>query len=240
MSGPRRIAYGEHRSQFVEWTPVREARGVVVVIHGGFWRAAYDLALGRPLAEDLAARGWSVLNVEYRRVGDGGGMPQTFDDVAAAIDLLAGIDGAAGLPVVALGHSAGGHLAVWAAARGAHGWPQRVALTAVVAQAGVLDLRAAARDRLSTDAVGALLGDRPIDARVDPTQQLPLSIPVWCLHARDDVDVPFAQSQQYVTRAQAAGARAELVEVKGGHFDLIAPVTQAWAAVLDAVTAARG
>ncbi|MFS3129817.1 alpha/beta hydrolase family protein [Nocardioides sp. Bht2] len=229
----QKIAYGADPAQFAEWTPVSRARGVVVVIHGGYWRAAYDLALGRPLARDLVARGWSVLNLEYRRVGNGGGFPETFDDVAAAIDLLAElpeVDPAG--PVVALGHSAGGHLAAWAAARGRFGWPERVAVTAVLSQAGLLDLGEAARAGLSGGAVEELLGEQPIDARVDPVQQVPLGVPIWCVHARDDVDVPFDQAQRYVAAAKAAAARAELVEVDGGHFDLIDPCSSAWAAVI--------
>ncbi len=81
-----------------------------MVIHGGFWKAQYDLTLGEPLAADLVAQGWAALNVEYRRVGNGGGVPATLDDVRAAIDLVAGDYGT----VVTLGHSAGGHLATWA------------------------------------------------------------------------------------------------------------------------------
>ena len=89
-----------------------------MVLHGGFWLAAYGLSLGRPLAEDLVARGWTALTVEYRRVGGGGGVPATLDDVSAALDLLLDAGAAAG-PVVALGHSAGGQLAVWSAGAGA-------------------------------------------------------------------------------------------------------------------------
>src|SRR3954464_3235570 len=90
----KRIRYGGHPSQHVELTlPDGMPRGVVVVIHGGFWKAAYDLSLGRPLAADLAGRGWAVLNIEYRRVGPddsggGGGVPQTLDDVRAAVATL--------------------------------------------------------------------------------------------------------------------------------------------------------
>ena len=232
-----------------------------MVIHGGYWRAQYDLALGRPLAVDLNRHGWSTLNLEYRRVGNGGGAPETFDDIAAGIDLLAtlvpGYDG----PVVALGHSAGGHLAVWAAARGRFGWPERVRLTHVISQAGVLDLRAAHRDGLSNDAVTDLLGSTVAEARFDPSQQLPLDVPVTCLHAADDDAVPISQSLDYVAASQEAVARATAgvggetpegvrggqvrearadgkavaathVEVAGGHFDLIHPGTDSWAAVL--------
>src|ERR1700742_182048 len=88
-----RISYGADPSQFAELAlPAGPPRGVVVVVHGGFWRSRYDLALGRPLARSLVEHGWAAWNVEYRRVGNGGGVPETLDDIAAAVDALADID----------------------------------------------------------------------------------------------------------------------------------------------------
>ncbi|MDX6327563.1 MAG: hypothetical protein QOK15_3917, partial [Nocardioidaceae bacterium] len=148
MTQVQRISYGTDPSQYAElYRPAGPSHGVVVVIHGGFWRAQYDASLGQPLAEDLARRGWTAWNVEYRRVGNGGGAPQTFDDVSAAIDQLAEVPELDLSRVVTLGHSAGGHLATWAAARGrsAAQPPERVEVTAVVSQAGVLDLVSAYR-----------------------------------------------------------------------------------------------
>lgn len=240
-----RHAYGEDPSQYGDLLlPAGTPRGVVVVIHGGFWKSAYDAdSLGLPLAEALAARGWAAWNLEYRRVGagpgGGGGAPQTFDDVAAGIDHLADLDVDTST-VITLGHSAGGHLATWAAARGRHGWADRVPVTHVVSQAGVLDLRAAAADGLGAGAVEALLGHPPTtgDARFDPAQQLPLDVPVWCVHARADANVPFSQSADYVERAGAAGAEATLVEVDGDHFTVIDQASEAWRrqlAVLDTI-----
>src|SRR5665811_258518 len=88
------ITYGDDPSQFGRlYRPAGdETRGTIVVIHGGFWKPEYDLSLGTPLAIDLAARGWTAWNLEYRRVGDGG-WPHTFDDIAAGIDKLADIEG---------------------------------------------------------------------------------------------------------------------------------------------------
>ncbi|WP_232676754.1 alpha/beta hydrolase [Nocardioides sp. R-C-SC26] len=235
----RRVTYGEDASQFADLhlpdASIGDPRGVVVVIHGGFWSSRYDLSLGTPLAVSLAEQGWAAWNLEYRRVGGGGGAPATFDDVAAGIDALA----EAGLPpstletVVTLGHSAGGHLAVWAAGRGRYGWADRVRLTHAISQAGVLDLVAGAR--LGGGAVSALLGHAPssADERYDPAQQVPLDIPVWCVHARDDVLVPLEQSVDYVARATAAGAQAELIEVEGDHFVVIDPGSRAWRQTLD-------
>src|SRR3712207_1069833 len=153
---PERVPYGDDPAQWADLYRAEGAsRGVVVVIHGGFWRARYDATLGVPLAVDLAARGWTAWNLEYRRVGTdtggGGGWPATCDDIAAGIDRLADVpDLDLSGPVVTLGHSAGGHLATWAASRSrSDRWrPVRVAVTAVVSQAGVLDLRRAHTDKL--------------------------------------------------------------------------------------------
>jgi len=222
------IRYGDDPSQLVELSrPEETPRGVVVVIHGGFWKAAYDLSLGRPLATDLVERGWAALNIEYRRVGNGGGVPQTFDDVRAAIGTLddQGLDLST---VVTLGHSAGGHLAAWAAAA-------VDTVTHVISQAGVLDLVAADRDGLGGGAVQAFLGHPagPADAAADPSQQLPLDVPVWCVHGIDDDIVPIGQSAGYVAAATALGAQAELVEAAGDHFVVIDPATEAWAKTVE-------
>lgn len=233
--GEGRTDYGDDPSQYGElYLPEGTPRGVVVVIHGGFWKAAYDASLGRPLAASLAAEGWAAWNLEYRRVGNGGGAPETFDDVAAGIDKLADLDLDLST-VVTLGHSAGGHLAAWAATRGRDArWPARVPVTAVVSQAGVLDLRSADSDGLGDGAVRALLGHAPTDAddRYDPVRQLPAGVPVWCVHGRDDTIVPPSQSASYVERALAAGDEAGLVEVEGDHFVVIDPDSAAWERIL--------
>ncbi len=234
------VAYGDDPSQFGELhLPDRTPHGVVVVIHGGFWKSAYDLSLGRPLATDLAAAGWAAWNLEYRRVGSGpgggGGAPATLDDVAAGIDKLKDLDLDLST-VVTLGHSAGGHLAAWAASRGRfEQWAGGVDVTAVVSQAGVLDLRTAYDDGLGGGAVEAFLGHPPGpgDDPADPTRQLPLDVPLWCVHGRDDDIVPIGQSEAYVAAARAAGARAELVAVDGDHFTVIDPESDAWARTLE-------
>ncbi len=233
-----RLVYGDDPSQYAELArPDGEARGVVVVLHGGFWRAQYGLDLGRPLAVDLTERGWVTLNVEYRRVGNGGGVPETLDDVAAAIDLLAGPDLGLDLStVVTLGHSAGGHLAAWAASRDrAERWAGGVGVTAVVSQAGVLDLRTASEQGLGGGAVDGLLGHPygPADAVADPARQVPLAVPVWCVHGTSDTIVPPSQSGDYVDAATAAGAEASLVSVDGDHFAVIDVSSPAWARTVE-------
>jgi acetyl esterase/lipase len=224
-------------------SPEGPSRGVVVVLHGGFWRAAYDATLGRPLAESLVRHGWTALNLEYRRAGNGGGFPTTFDDVVAGIDLLADVKDLDTSRVITLGHSAGGHLAVWAAgvsklddAR----WRPRVRVTAAVSQAGVLDLRGAIRRDLGAGAVRDFLGPDTGSTYdvADPLSRVPLDVPVWCVHGRDDLVVPIDQSRTYVDAAREAGATAELVAVDGDHFALIDPSHPAWARTLEILDAA--
>jgi acetyl esterase/lipase len=233
---PRTVRYGDDPSQFGELTlPSGRPKGVVVVIHGGFWRARYDLELGRPLAADLAEHGWAAWNIEYRRVGNGGGCPETMDDVAAAIDALAELD----VPtdrVITVGHSAGGHLATWAASRGRHArWPEHVAVTGVVSQSGVLDLRSAYDEQLGDGAVEAFLGHAPgpADDDVDPMRQIPLDVPVHCVHGVGDDTVPVSQSRAYVAAATAAGARAQVTEVGGDHFVVIDAGAAVWQHTLE-------
>lgn len=244
---PRRYRYGDDPSQFADlYLPPggTAVRGVVVIIHGGYWRSTYGAELGVPLARDLAPRGYACWNLEYRRAGNGGGWPETFDDVAAGIDHLAVAAAEHGLDLgatTALGHSAGGHLAVWAAGRptlppGAPGAGAPVVpFAAVVSQAGVLDLAQARALGLSDDAVENLLGapgDPDRYALADPMTAIPLAVPVYAVHGTEDTTVPPAQSEAYVAAASAAGATAELVCVPGDHFAVITPGSEAWAAVL--------
>ena len=245
-AGPQRYAYGEDPSQFGELTLATGDRrpGLVVILHGGFWRAAYDLDLGRPLAADLATRGYAVWNLEYRRIGDGGGWPATLADVAAGFDHLRELPGDLDLDqVVVIGHSAGGQLAGWLAGRaqladGDVGASPAVVPVGVVAQAGVMDLVGAASTGVGGSAVPDLLGGKP-DAVPDrytlasPLAQIPVPVPVRCVHAKDDGNVPYSQSQTYVQAAKAAGADAELVTAQGDHFTLIDPTGPDWALVVD-------
>ena len=224
--GAHQVRYGDDPSQYAELTlPEGTPRGVVVVVHGGFWKAEYGIEYSRPLVPSLVDAGWAAWAIEYRRVGNGGGTPQTFDDVARAIDTLRHQDLDLST-VIALGHSAGGHLATWAAGRESPAVP----VTAVVSQAGVLDLVAAAKEHLGADAVLALLGHDPgpADAPWDPFHQIPLDVPVRCVHATGDTIVPIDQSETYVRAAKKAGADAALTRVEGDHFAVIDPESPAW------------
>jgi acetyl esterase/lipase len=167
------------------------------VVHGGYWKAQYDRSLMTDICVDLAAHGLAAWNVEYRRVGAGGGWPDTFHDLAACIDLLADLDAPLDLEhVVSVGHSAGGQLAFWAAARptlpaDAPGGAPRVRIGAAVSQAGVLDLTLAASLMPSSTPTRALLGDPAKNYEryvlASPRERLPLGIPQLVLHGdRDD------------------------------------------------------
>lgn len=238
-SGMQKFAYGNDSAQYGELylpTGSTSVAGVAVVIHGGYWRSSYGAELGQPLAADLAAHGITAWNIEYRRAGNGGGWPATFEDVAAAIDKLAelGVDAA---KVVLVGHSAGGQLAAWAGGRaklpaGTPGAAPKVLATAVVSQSGVLDLKAARELNLSDGAVVNLLGGSPSDVQyrlADPMQQLPLGIPVDVVYGETDTTVPPQISKDYAAAAKSAGDPVELIAVPGDHFALIDVSTPAWA-----------
>ena len=246
----RTVAYGPHPANVADLHRPTEGTGptpVVVLIHGGFWRAGFDRTLMDGLATDLERRGAAAWNIEYRRVGQaGGGWPGLLEDVAAAVDALADLATEERLDldrVVAVGHSAGGHLALWLAGRGrlpagAPGADHRVPLRAAVSQAGVANLVAGFAARLGGGAVGSLLGGgperRPERYRVaDPAQLLPFGIPQLLVHGGADRIVPPSQSRSHAADARAAGDRVELVELAGvGHFELIDAGHAAWRAVL--------
>lgn len=221
---------------------------VVVLVHGGYWGAAYDRSLQDAVAADLVASGWAVWNIDYRSVGNGGGYPQTFDDVAAACDLLVEVGAGRGLDtsrVALVGHSAGGTLALWAAARhrlpaDAPGAAPRLRPVAAVSQAGINDLVSGAEQGLGDDAVAALLAARPDDdpdgiyAVTSPQALLPLGIPTLVVTGDADTVVPPGQTSLYAQAATAVGDPVQLQIVAGeGHFEHLDPSSQVWSVVKD-------
>jgi len=220
---------------------------VMILIHGGSWGKRYGKPVMRGLAGDLVRRGWAVWNIEYRRLGNGGGWPTTFEDVAAAVDHLDTLDAPLDFERVSvLGHSAGGQLALWAAGRqklaaGAPGSIEgapRVRLQRVISQAGVCDLAGGYREWRG-GAAGALMGGSPEQfperyAVADPLANIPLEIPALLVHGVIDQTVSVRQSRTYAAAALAAGAQVELVEIEGeagGHRTHIDPRTASWAVV---------
>ena len=246
-----RLRYGTQPSQFGD---LRRPGGsgphpCAVVIHGGFWRARYDLEHVGHLCRALAGAGVATWNMEYRRVGDpGGGWPGTFRDVERGAGHLFAFAPDYGIDpgrVVVLGHSAGGHLALWLASRRrAAGDRDRAApglFRAAVALAGILDLRQAWEQGLSNRAVEGLLGGTPTEvadryAAASPRDLLPLGVAQLLIHGAYDEVVPAAMSEAYHAAATAAGDDATLVVLpETGHFELIDPESRAWPSVLAAV-----
>jgi acetyl esterase/lipase len=199
------------------------------MLHGGYWRAKYSKRLMKAVSADLARRGVAAWNVEYRRIGrgQGGGWPATLDDVGAAIDHLASLDDprldlADG--VTAVGHSAGGQLALWAASR----VDPLVPVRRVVAQAAVCNLA------MAGEPAWEFLGGTPEQvperyAAADPMRLVPLGVPTLLVHGADDETVPVQRSREYAAAARAAGDPVELVEpVPGGHRVHPDPRSEAW------------
>ncbi len=254
-----RLAYGPEELQFGE-LHLPEGTGphpVVILIHGGFWRNRYDYTLMTGLAEDLANRGFAAWNSEYRRIGDEeGGWPSTMLDVARATDYVRTLAPTYHLDlkqVVPVGHSAGGHLAFWLAAR--HRIPQDSDLfpgdrilppTGAISLAGVVDLDMGWRMNLGNGAVAELLGGSPEQAperyaAASPAAMLPLGVPQVLIHGTVDDRVPFVVSEAYAKAAQAAGDQVTLIRLEGvDHFALIDPASDAWAKTVEALQGLLG
>ena len=247
LTRPARHRYGDGHSQVADLHVPRGAGPfpVAVVVHGGYWQTRHGRLVTRPLAADLARRGWAAWNLEYRRLGDGrgggGGWPQTFDDVAAGIDALAGLDD----PrldlgrVVAVGHSAGAQLALWAGARpglpeGAPGAAPRVTVDRVVALAPVTNLASAGKVARRLLSVPRLRDAGERLEQADPLRRVPLGLPVLLVHPRDDETIPVERSREYAAAVRAAGGEVALVEPeRGGHRAPIDPRSDAWRAAAE-------
>ena len=241
------LRYGPDHAQVAEvWRPdeTGSPRPVVALLHGGFWRQVYTKRLMHPLARAVVARGWIAYNIEYRRVGalGRGGWPATFEDISDALDALGGVAGADLGRVATCGHSAGGHLALWAASARrtteAPAPPRAVGVCAAVSLAGVVDLVAAARQALGGTAVPALMGGGPDDvpdryALGSPAALLPLGVPQLLIHGSADRTVPAALSAKYVDEATARGDEACYLELpEDGHMEMIDPTKGAFASAL--------
>jgi acetyl esterase/lipase len=229
--------YGQHRSQVAAlMTPVGKGPfPVAVLIHGGCFRQRYDRTLMEGICPDLVGRGWATWNLEYRRLGmhTGGGWPATFDDAAAGIDALAGVDAPLDLTrVAAVGHSAGGCLALWAAGRNDAG----VAVTDAVGQAPLADLADAAENGVCGDQVPKLLGGGPDRqperyAASSPIERLPLRCRTLIVWGDCDDVVPAGQCLPY---AERAGAGCALSVVAGeDHYAHLDPRSASWRAVAE-------
>lgn len=249
-----RLQYGPDSLQFGELR-LPAGKGpfpVVVVIHGGCWLSEYNLQYMSHVSEALTEAGYATWNVEFRRVGDaGGGWPGTFLDVARGTDYVRELAKKYPLnpkKVVVLGHSAGGHLALWLAAR--RKLPRKsplytrkpLRLKGVVTLAGIPDLAAYSAEKGSCNAaVPQLMGGMPAVvperyAEASPAQLLPLRVPQRLVQGDLDPIVPVAQGRQYAAAATAKGDDAQVLLIPNiGHFDLAAPQSPAWPTILQAV-----
>jgi acetyl esterase/lipase len=261
-SADYRIHYGPGQYQFGDlWLPAHEPTQrlpLVVFVHGGWWQSAYDLEYAGHLCAALKAVGVASWSIEYRRVGStGGGWPSTFQDVAAGFDYLATI--AKSYPidlhrVIAMGHSAGGHLAFWLAGR--HHIPEtspiyqpqpKVALRGLIALAGAVDLR------LTIDLSGyftfahdkhevySLMGGPPAELQEryragNPGDLLPLNAPQILIQGSDDGQIPPQLPDRWAELARRQGDEVTVTIIIGAdHLDVVDPQSKAWPTVQAAV-----
>lgn len=246
------IRYGPFADQVGDlWLPASPARGVVALIHGGFWYSVYDRSLMNELAQDLISRGLAAWNLEYRRT-DGAswtGPQDTFDDIVAGLDSVSSgaLPGLASLPAAVVGHSAGGHLAIWSQLTDRH---PKQRFEVAVSAAGVLDLRRAEFLNMGGGAVQNFLRchAQDVSSTVSPLDMLPqsedgecsrskLSSPhIGLVHGQLDFVVPMDQSTQFKEAAECSGISVELRQIGfEGHFEVLKPQSKSWTAVMDLV-----
>jgi acetyl esterase/lipase len=231
-----RIAYGTDANQFLDVRLPRQPgpHSGLLNIHGGYWRAQYDLAHTGRLCDALRAAGIATFNIEYRRVGNaGGGWPGTFEDIRSAYRFIQQERSRFQLNsdhLVVMGHSAGGQLALCLAAH-------ELSLRRVISLAGVVDLKKAYALHLSNDAVVEFLGGKPdaVPEHYREADPIELSIPrarQWLLHGSEDDTVPPEISHDYFVHKKRGSEQVELLEIpRASHFDLIDPDSKAFADV---------
>jgi len=249
-----RISYGSDPSQFAE---LRFPNGkgpfpLLLVLHGGFWQSLYDLSHIGHLCAAFTSRGVITCSVEYRRIGSpGGGWPGTFQDISLAtpniLQYLSDDSRFDQARTAIIGHSAGGHLALWLV--GSHrisiGSPlhndQKQEIRRAISLAGVSDLRSAWKKKLGHGTVTRLMGGTPAEHpdRYDagsPIELLPMGARLVLVHGTADDTVPLSQSEAFVERAGILGDRPTLVKLdRIGHYELIDPESEAWPPIARAV-----
>lgn len=242
----QRLTYGRDPNQFIDvrFPASQQAIPVVFFIHGGYWRARYDLTYAGHLCQALKKVGIATWNVEYRRVGNpSGGWPGTFEDIRSAYRMMVETQSARNSSpvfdlsrVVVAGHSAGGQLALCLAAH-------EKSVRRVISLAGVLDLRRAWELHLSNDAVVEFLGGTPKDVpehyrEASPAEQ---SIPharQLIIHGTVDDAVPYEISRSYAERKKKDGEQIEMLTLPDeGHFGIMDPGSKIWPRIQEAFLA---
>jgi acetyl esterase/lipase len=237
-----RIPYGSDRNQFIDLRLPKQKgpHPAAICLHGGYWRARYDLEYLGHIGVVLTGKGIATANVEYRRVGNpGGGWPGTFSDIRAAYQFVVQNAGRYEINpkrVIVLGHSAGGQLALCLAAH-------EPGLKAAISLAGVVDLQRAYELHLSNDAVVEFLGGTPKAVpdhyrEADP-MKLTMTARQWLVHGAEDDIVPPELSREYVKTKIKENAKLVMIE-KAGHFEIVDPRAKAWADVEKIVVGAAG
>lgn len=250
IPGDHRSAYGDLPAQFGELFVPRSApenlQPVIILMHGGCWRDRFGLEPLGQLARRLTDHGCAVWNLEYRRLGGGGGWPATFLDVAAGADHLRELARKFSLDVgrvMAAGHSAGGHLALWLAGRNALASPSTLyspnplPIKSVVSLAGIPDLELAAAENICGGAPEELMGGTAVEfperyAQGSPLAGPSLTVPQWHVVGEQDRLVSAHYVRRCVRRARARGEAAELIPVAGsGHFEIVTATSAVWPTV---------
>jgi acetyl esterase/lipase len=224
------LAYGREADQIADIRPGgadAAHRPLLLLIHGGYWRPAHDRAHMAPMAAAIAALGWTVVNIEYRRVP--GDARATLQDISRAVEFLPAHVTPHDGRVIVTGFSAGGHLALWLAQSNAH-----AGLHSVLALAPVADLRLAAARQLGDGAVRAFLGPTGSLTDIDPRQMADSPVPITIVHGASDEVVPIEVSESYVAAHPSARLRRMPMT---GHFALVDPATGAWTIVLQELQA---
>ena len=245
------VSYGDHSEQFGElYLPANTKKHpVIILIHGGCWRAQFGLAQLGKLSKSLTELGFAVWNLEFRRLGNGGGWPITFEDIALGADELRNIADKYSLDlsnVTTMGHSAGGHLALWLAGR--HQLPidshlfsdTPLKVHRVISLAGIPDLEAGANQNICRGACQELAGGLPNDVpknykQASPGKLLPLNTPQWHLVGELDPIVPVEYLKPYIEKARQHDEVYFQVIPNIGHFEMVMPDTVAWGFIKNAL-----
>ncbi len=219
------LRYGDLPDQCIDiYLTEKPSAPMIILIHGGYWRSQYDRIHLRPLAAALASNGWQVALVEYRRIaGDPDAM---VSDIKTAIEFVMASD--ATRPIILMGHSAGGHLALWAASVISK-------LKSVISLAPIADLATGEKLNLDSGAVASFLGkSASLRTDLDPILISTQAIPITLIHGDADLHVPIELSRGYVKSKILKGEIVNLIELAGiGHFELIDPRSSVWPVILE-------